>query len=92
MQRPGSQDELPPGKVQKGAGKSWSKRRSGNYSAGLRELSCLATGGLAPSCFLKWQILDGGCWLGPKLLRSVHPLLTQCLPVGQVGAPGGSRL
>lgn len=42
--------------------------------------SYLAIRGLAPSCFLKWQILDARCWLGPKLLRSVHPLLTQCLP------------
>lgn len=24
-----------------GAGKSWSKRKLGNYSAGLREMSCL---------------------------------------------------
>lgn len=54
--------------------------------------SYLAIRGLAPSCFLKWQILDGGCWLGPKLLRSVHPLLTQCLPAGQVGSPDDSRL
>lgn len=54
--------------------------------------SYLAIRGLAPSCFLKWQILDASCWLGPKLLRSVHPLLTQCLPAGQVGAPDDSRL